>query len=133
MDHEAELNGYLQGMLHTHLRNPPTFLVDGKTEGELRVKVRAVATLRSAVLGRQGQIVDLPDLDHKNDGGAREYDKVFTFRIPPGRPAHGENVGWMTVSWRVGGGICRRNDLKVSRQFACRNPESLDTTDSFAV
>ncbi len=106
VEHGAELNGYLQGMLHTHLRNPPTFLVDATAKGELRVKVRAVATLGAklqySVDGKVEQTVDLPDLDHKNDGGAREYDKVFSFRIPPGRRRLTlENVGgdWMTVSW----------------------------------
>ena len=89
VEHEGELNGFLQGMLHTHLRNPPTFLVNAKTEGQLRVKVRAVASLGARleyrVDGQTRQTVDLPDLDNENDDTAREYDRVLTFPIPLGQ------------------------------------------------
>lgn len=106
VEHEGELNGFVQGMLHTHLRNPPTFLVNAKTEGQLRIRVRAVATqgarLEYRIDGQTRQTVDLPDLDNENDGAAREYDKVLAFPIPLGQHRLTlDNVGadWLTLSW----------------------------------
>jgi len=111
VEHSEEVNGYLQGMLHTHLRNPPTFLVNAAAVGELRVKVRAVsmggAKLEYRVDGETKQVEDLPDLDGKNDGGAPEYDKVLTFPIPTGRHRLTlDNVGadWAVISWLEFGG-----------------------------
>jgi hypothetical protein len=106
VENGMEVNRYLQGMLHTELRNPPTFLVNAKEAGTLRVKVRAVATAGAKLVyrvdGADVKSVDLPDKDGKNDGDAPEYDQVFTFAIPAG--AHRltlDNVGgdWMTMDW----------------------------------
>jgi hypothetical protein len=106
VEHQGELNGFLQGRLHTHLRNPPTFLVNAKTEGTLRIKVRAVASqgarLEYRIDGEVKNAVDLPDLDGEDDGTAREYDRVFTFPIPLGQHRITlDNVGadWLTLSW----------------------------------
>ena len=100
------LNGYLQGMLHTHLRNPPTFAVHLPRGGTLRVHVRAVATLGAKleclVDGRLVRAVDLPDRDGKNDGTAREHDRTCEFPVPPGKHrVTVRNTGgdWLTVDW----------------------------------
>lgn len=101
-----ELNGYLQGNLHPHLRNPPTFLVNVAKPGMLVVHVRGVAILGARleyrVDGETKQVVELPDRDGKNDAHAPEYDKSFRFPIPAG--AHRltlDNTGgdWAYVSW----------------------------------
>jgi hypothetical protein len=104
--HAYELNGFIQGMLHTPLRNPPTFLVNAVGEAKLLVKVGAVAMtgarLDYRIDGETKQSVDLPDLDGKNDASAQEYDKVFTFPIPPGpHRLTLDNSGrdWLTVVW----------------------------------
>jgi hypothetical protein len=93
-------------MLHTQMRNPPTFVVNALSEGKLSMKVRAVATLGARfewrVDGQVKQTLDLPDLDGKNDAGAPEYDKVFSFPIPAGRHRLTlDNVGgdWANISW----------------------------------
>ncbi|MFQ6098178.1 MAG: hypothetical protein ACE5O2_10675, partial [Armatimonadota bacterium] len=106
VEHWGELEGFLQGMLHKHLRNPPTFLVNALTDGELLVHVRAVATLGARleyrVDGRPTATVELPDLDGKNDGNAPEYDRTYSFPIPRGRHRITlDNVGgdWATVDW----------------------------------
>ena len=39
------LNGYLQGNLHTHLRNPPTFLLNVPRGGRMRLHVMGVAAM----------------------------------------------------------------------------------------
>jgi len=100
------LNGFLQGNLHTELRNPPTFIVHMPQGGALRVHVRAVATLgatlQSVVDGCVTTTVDLPDRDGKNDGSAREYDRTLDFPVPAGRHRVTlQNVGgdWATISW----------------------------------
>lgn len=100
------LPAFLQGNLHAALREPPVFLVNMPHGGKLNVHVRAVATLGAKleclVDGELTQTIDLPDLDRKNDGAAREYDKTFEFAIPPGhhrvtlRNAGGD---WAFVSW----------------------------------
>lgn len=106
VENASDLNGYLQGMLHTHLRNPPIFLVNSDKPATLRVHVRAVAQagakLEYRVDGRVERIVDLPDLDGKNDGGAAEYDRAFTFPVPAG--VHRltlDNIGpdWAVLTW----------------------------------
>jgi len=106
VDQAGELNGFLQGRLHTHLRNPPTFLVNAQTAGKLLVMVRAVsqggARLEYGVDGELRQSVDLPDLDGKNDGSAAEYDRVLTLDIPAGRHRLTlDNTGadWATLTW----------------------------------
>ncbi|MBM4049197.1 MAG: hypothetical protein FJ279_29200 [Planctomycetes bacterium] len=106
VEHSHELNGFLQGMLHTHLRNPPTFLVNAVGEAQLLVKVQAVAAtgarLEFRLDGETKQTVDLPDLDGKNAADAPEYDKVFTFPIPAGRHRLTlDNVGrdWAALTW----------------------------------
>lgn len=101
-----DLNAYLQGRLHQHLRNPPTFLVHAGTDGLLQVHVRAVssagAKLEYRVDGATKQAVDLPDLDGRNDGDAAEYDRTFTFPIPSGQHRLTlDNTGadWATIPW----------------------------------
>lgn len=106
VENASELNGFLQGMLHTHLHNPPTFIVNALREGKLLVSVQAVAAtgarLAYRVDGRLVQSEDLPDRDGKNDGSAPEYNQVFTFPIPAGTHRLSlENVGadWATINW----------------------------------
>ena len=100
------LNGYLQGKLHTHLRNPPTFLVNLPKGGTLRVHIRAVATLGARLEclldGKLLKAIDLPDRDGRNDGSAREYDATYTFPIPAGKhrvTIHNVGGDWATVGW----------------------------------
>lgn len=102
----ADLGGFLQGRLHSELRNPPTFLVNAATAGQLQVHMRAVATagakLEYRVDGRTVGVVDLPDLDGKNDSGALEYDRTLSFAIPKGRHRVTlDNVGgdWALLEW----------------------------------
>ena len=100
------LNGYLQGRLHTHLRNPPTFLVHLPKGGSLEVHVRAVAMggarLECLLDGKLHKAIDLPDRDRRNDGSAREYDATYTIPIPPGRhrlALRNPGADWATVAW----------------------------------
>ena len=100
------LNGFLQGKLHTHLRNPPTFLIHLPRGGALHVHVQAVATLGAKleclIDGRPTEAVELPDRDRKNDGLAPEYDETYEFAIPPGvHRVTVHNVGgdWATIGW----------------------------------
>jgi hypothetical protein len=101
----ADLEGFLQGMLHTRLRNPPTFVVNATQEGQLGVRVRCVASggarLVYQVDGRTVQTVDLPDLDGRNDANA-EYDRTFLLTIPAGRHRLAlDNTGpdWALIGW----------------------------------
>lgn len=101
-----DLNGFLQGMLHTELRNPPTFVVNALKPGTLTAHVRAVATagakLQWSVDGNLSQTVDLPDKDGKNDGNTPEYDQDVVFVIPAGHHRLTlDNVGgdWATITW----------------------------------
>ena len=103
---QCALPGLLQGMLHRHLRNPPTFVVNMARGGSLAVHVRGVAMLGARlqwqVDGRVVQVVDLPDRDGKNDAMAREYDQTFEFAIPPGRHRVTlDNIGgdWACIGW----------------------------------
>jgi hypothetical protein len=100
------LPAFLQGNLHAELRNPPTFRVSMPRGGKLRVHVRAVATLGAKleclVDDALTETADLPDLDHKNDGGAAEYDRTFEFEIPPGRhrvTLRNSGGDWAYVAW----------------------------------
>lgn len=102
----ADLNGYLQGKLHTDLRNPPTFIVDIKKKAVLNLLVNSVsstgARLRCVVDGQEIGSVDLPDRDGKNDGSVNEYAKEVSFELPQGHHrVLVENVGadWLTVDW----------------------------------
>ena len=101
------LNGFLQGTLHTHLRNPPTFLVHLPKGGALHVHIRSVATLgarlQCLIDGKPAKSVDLPDRDGKNDSSTpAEYGATFAFRIPPGRhrvTLHNIGGDWATAGW----------------------------------
>ena len=102
----SDLEGFLQGMLHKELRNPPTFLVDASKPMRLLVHVRSVATagarLQFRLDGRIVNSMDLPDRDGKNDAAAHEYDLTCPCAIPPGRHrVTVDNVGgdWLTVEW----------------------------------
>ena len=106
VDHTEDLNGFLQGRLHPHLRRAPPFVVDAATEGRLLVHVRSVATggarLEYRVDGRVARSEDVPDRDGKNDDAAGEYDRTIEFPIPPG--AHRltlDNSGgdWALIDW----------------------------------
>jgi hypothetical protein len=96
----------LQGNLHKHLRNPPTFVVNMPRGGVLRVHVRGVAILGARlqwqVDGRVQKTIDLPDRDGKNDAFAPEYDRTYELPIPPGRHrATLDNIGgdWACIGW----------------------------------
>jgi hypothetical protein len=100
------LPGMLQGKLHQHLRNPPTFVVNMPKGGSLGVHVLGVATqgakLQWQVDGRVEKVIDLPDRDGKNDAMAKEYDQTFQLPIPPGRHRLTlDNVGgdWACIGW----------------------------------
>jgi hypothetical protein len=104
--HGEDLSGFLQGMLHTELRNPPVFLLNSRKPGEFRVHVRAVASAGARLSVRidngPATLIDLPDRDGKNDGRAPEYDRTFAFPVPAG--AHRialDNTGpdWLTLEW----------------------------------
>lgn len=106
VEHAYDLNGLLQGRLHTHLRNPPTFVVNAEPRATLAVHVRAVATqgarLESRIDGQVAETVELPDRDGKNDSGAAEYDRVVTLAIPAGRHELTlDNTGadWLVLTW----------------------------------
>jgi hypothetical protein len=100
------LNGFLQGGLHPHLRNPPVFDVDAPNGGRLFVRVGSVAQwgagLQYSIGGDVRQTIELPDRDGKNDATAAEYGTVYELPIPAGR--HRLTVGnvgrdWLTVDW----------------------------------
>jgi len=100
------LNAFLQGKLHAHLSNPPTFTVHMPKGGAVRVHVRAVAALGARleclVDGRSIQTIELPDRDRKNDTDAREYDATYEFPIPPGRhrvTLQNSGADWLRVAW----------------------------------
>jgi hypothetical protein len=106
VDEQWALPGMLQGKLHQHLRNPPTFVVNMPQGGSFKVHVRGVATLGARLQWQvDGQIVktiDLPDRDGKNESMAREYDETYELPIPPGRHRLTlDNVGgdWASIGW----------------------------------
>lgn len=106
IDHEADLEGFLQGRLHTDLHNPPVFLVDFPRTEHLRVHIRAVATqganVQVTVGGGDSRSAFLPDKDGKNDPGANEYDVVLDCPIPPGpHRVWLDNIGpdWAVIDW----------------------------------
>lgn len=97
---------FLHGNLHAHLRQPHVFAVRMPRGGKLRACVGAVATLGARLEcqtdGRPPIACDLPDLDHKNDASAPEYNRVLEFDIPPGRHRITIcNTGgdWAHISW----------------------------------
>ncbi|MGQ9730409.1 MAG: hypothetical protein ACUVX8_03975, partial [Candidatus Zipacnadales bacterium] len=106
IEHASDLNGFLQGRLHTFLRNPPTFLINASEGGTLHIMVQAVAALGARIEYRvDGEFregVDLPDRDGKNDAEAAEYNRLLTFSIPVGRHrVTVENTGqdWASISY----------------------------------
>jgi hypothetical protein len=106
VENGADLEGFLQGMLHKELRNPPTFLVKAARPMRLLVHVRSVAVagarLQFRIDGRVVRSVDLPDRDGKNDASAPEYDLTCACAIPHGRHrVTVDNVGgdWLVVEW----------------------------------
>jgi hypothetical protein len=106
VEHELDLISPLQGRLHQHLRNPPTFVINAPQGGQLLVHVRAVATAGARLELREGtqmlQAFDLPDRDGKNDGSAHEWDRTLTFNLPPGQHRLTlDNTGgdWAALDW----------------------------------
>jgi hypothetical protein len=100
------LNAYLQGNLHSAMRNPPAFLTNMSEPGVMRFSVRAVATqgakLVCRVDGKVAKTVTLMDRDGKNDGAAPEYYLVYEVPFQEGRHRITlQNVGkdWATVAW----------------------------------
>jgi hypothetical protein len=100
------LPAFLQGNLHSALREPPVFLVNLPRGGKLNVHVRAVAALGAKLEclmdGALTRTVELPDLDRKNDSAAREYDKTLEFDVPPGRhrvTLRNSGGDWVFVAW----------------------------------
>ncbi|MDR3707418.1 MAG: hypothetical protein P4L33_03895 [Capsulimonadaceae bacterium] len=109
---DLDVVAYLQGMLHTEMRNPPTFLVNAGNRASVNIHVRAVASLGARIQisidGKPVRTLNLPDLDGKNDGAAAEYDKTYSCPIPPGR--HRvliDNIGgdWATIDWYTFAGM----------------------------
>jgi len=101
-----QLIAFLQGRLHTHLRNPPTFIVRAPEGGTLEVFVRGVAQggarLVLKVDGKPTRTVDLPDRDGKNEPHSDEYARVFTLVFPPGEhrlTLDNEGEDWAFVEW----------------------------------
>lgn len=109
----ADLVGFMQGMLHGEMRNPPVFELDAADEAVLSVHVRAVASagarLEFRIDGQVTKVVDLPDRDGDNDGAVLEYDETFTVNIPAGKHrVTVDNVGpdWAVIDWyEFGGGF----------------------------
>lgn len=106
IQHGERFNGYLQGLLHTELRNPPVFSLNATAPAELRIHVMGVAStgakLSVQVDGAPPRVIDLPDRDGKNDGSTPEYDQTFTFPIPAGTHRIAlDNPGpdWLTIEW----------------------------------
>jgi hypothetical protein len=100
------LNGFLQGGLHPHLRNPPVFEVDAPNGGRLFIRVGSVAQwgarLQYSIGGEVRQTIELPDRDGSNDTTVAEYGTVYELPIPAGRHRLTvENAGrdWLTVDW----------------------------------
>ncbi len=103
---DEQLNGFLQGRLHEHLRNPPTFLVHAVEPGRLLVKVRAVASAGAQLVwsvdDQLQKTIGLPDRDQQNDGSAAEYDQVVELPVPAGRhrlTLDNQGADWLTISW----------------------------------
>lgn len=106
IENATDLYSFLQGTLHTGLRNQPVFLVKAQEPGRLEVHVRAVAAtgarLEYQVDGKTVKTVDLPDLDGKNDGAAQEYNQTYTFEVPAGEHRLTvDNTGgdWAVIDW----------------------------------
>ena len=100
------LNGYLQGRLHAHLQNPPTFLANMPRGGRMRFHVMGVSSAGARVHvlldGQPVRTLDLPDRDHRNDAHAAEYDQTFTVTVPPGSHRVGlrnDGPDWAFVTW----------------------------------
>ncbi|MCS7192819.1 MAG: hypothetical protein NZ937_07560 [Armatimonadetes bacterium] len=106
VENDWQLVSFLQGKLHTRLRNPPTFIVNAPKGGKLEVFIRSVAVggalLVLKVDGVTTQTVLLPDKDKQNIGQTNEYDQVFTFEIPAGEhriTLDNEGSDWAFVDW----------------------------------
>lgn len=100
-----ELNAYVQGRLHTHLRAPPTFAVHARAPATLVLRVRAVSSAGARLVvrvddGAEGT-ADLPDRDGRNDAGAAEYEQDFEFPIPAGVhrvTVDNDGADWLALS-----------------------------------
>jgi len=106
VENDWQLIAFLQGQLHTHLRNPPTFLINAPKGGTLEVFVRGVAQggarLVLQVDGTPTQAFDLPDRDRRNDPLADEYARPFTFDLPAGKhriTLDNNGADWAFVEW----------------------------------
>jgi hypothetical protein len=98
------VNSYLQGNLHSQLRDTPTFVVDYANDGEFGIVVNSVATLGAvleiAVDGRTALRETIADKDRRNDASAREIARTFSVPVARGRhQIRVANTGgdWLTV------------------------------------
>jgi len=106
VDGSTDLIGFLQGMLHREMRNPPTFNVNAGENASIEVRVQAVATggarLQIRIDGKPVRMIALPDKDGKNDARAHEYDTTYSVPIPKGRHRVTiDNIGgdWAAIEW----------------------------------
>jgi hypothetical protein len=112
VEDSTDLGTFVQGMLHSEMRNPPIFSVDAGKNASVEVHVQAVAIggarLQFSLDGKPVRTIDLPDRDGKNDSGAPEYDAVYSCPIPAGRHhVTIDNIGgdWATVTWYAFNGM----------------------------
>jgi hypothetical protein len=106
VEEDWQMVSFLQGTLHQHLRQPPTFQLDAPQGATLKVHVRAVAQLGAKLVmlvdGKRTHSIDLPDLDGKNDGTASEYDRTFSFPVPAGKhrvTLDNQGGDWASLEW----------------------------------
>lgn len=102
----ADLNGVLQGHLHSDMANPPTFVMNAKSPAKLSLNVQAVATqgarLEFLLNGKVVKEVEIADRDRKNDTSAHELDYTIDVEIPAGQHRLTvQNTGkdWASVNW----------------------------------
>jgi hypothetical protein len=106
VDAPQELNGILQGRLHSDMSNPPTFLINAEGPAKMSLMMQSVSTagakIECLIDGAIVTSVDLPDLDGKNDTSAKECERVIEIPIPPGRhrvSLRNSGGDWATIAW----------------------------------
>jgi len=108
----GKLNGFLHGLYRAERRVVPVFHGNFAEGASISLTINSVARLGSKLLikvdGKTVAEETLPDLDGADRSGAREYNRVVTARIPPGRHAVTlENGGgdWLTLDRIVFEGV----------------------------